>query len=132
MKKNRTRIFLSTLAAATLIACVTGPLAAHHSFSAFNTTEEKTVVGSVKKVEWTNPHIWIFIDVPNDKGGTDVYSFEGMSPNYLERRDWTRTTLKVGDKITVTFNPMRDGTKGGMFRSGKMSSGKVLTMSGGQ
>ena len=132
MKKNRTRIFLSTLAAATLIACVTGPLTAHHSFSAFNTTEEKTVVGSVKKVEWTNPHIWIFIDVPNDKGGTDVYSFEGMSPNYLERRDWTRTTLKVGDKITVTFNPMRDGTKGGMFRSGKMSSGKVLTMSGGQ
>ena len=117
---------------AILIAAVAGPLAAHHSFSAFNTTEEKTIVGTVKKVEWTNPHIWIYIDVPNDKGGSDVYSFEGMSPNYLERREWTRTTLKVGDKITLTFNPMRDGHNGGMFLNGKLPSGKVLTMSGAQ
>ena len=132
MKTNLSGIFLSTIVAALLVAVTAGPLAAHHSFSAFNTTEEKTVAGSVKKVEWTNPHIWIFIDVPNDKGGTDVYSFEGMSPNYLERRDWTRSTLKAGDKITVTFNPMRDGSKGGMFRTGKTAGGKVLTMSGGQ
>jgi len=132
MKTNLTGIFLLTIAAAILIAVAAGPLAAHHSFSAFNTTEEKTVVGTVKKVEWTNPHIWLFIDVPNEKGGADVYSFEGMSPNYLERRDWTRTTLKVGDKLTVTFNPMRDGSKGGMFRTGKMANGKVLSMSGGQ
>jgi hypothetical protein len=125
-----------TLIAATLIAILivaaAGPVAAHHSFSAFNTTEQKTVTGTVKKVEWTNPHIWIYIDVPNDKGGTDIYSFEGMSPNYLERRDWTRTTLKVGDKLTVTFNPMRNGDNGGMFVNGKMGTGKVLTMSGGQ
>ena len=132
MKTNRTGILLLATIAAVLIVAAVGPLAAHHSFSAFNTTEEKTITGSVKKVEWTNPHIWIFIDVPNDKGGTDLYSFEGMSPNYLERRDWTRTTLKVGDKITVTYNPMRNGDKGGMFRTGKMASGKVLTMSGGQ
>jgi len=115
-----------------LIAAVAGPASAHHSFSAFNTTEQKTVMGTVKKVEWTNPHIWIYIEVANDKGGTDIFSFEGMSPNYLERREWTRTTLKVGDKITVTFNPMRDGHNGGMFLNGKLTSGKVLTMSGAQ
>jgi len=126
------RTLIATTLTAILIVAVAGPAAAHHSFSAFNTTEQKSVTGTVKKVEWTNPHIWIYIDVPNDKGSTDIYSFEGMSPNYLERRDWTRTTLKVGDKITVTFNPMRSGENGGMFLNGKMGSGKVLTMSGGQ
>jgi hypothetical protein len=126
------RTLLSAILAAILIAAVAGPAAAHHSFSAFNTTEQKTVVGTVKKVEWTNPHIWIYIDVVDDKGHADVYSFEGMSPNYLERRNWTRTTLKVGDKITVTFNPLRNGDPGGMFLNGKLSDGKVLTMSGGQ
>lgn len=132
MNTNLKRKLLSAFVTAILIAAVAGPAAAHHSFSAFNTTEEKTVVGTVKKVEWTNPHIWIFIDVTNDKGGTDIYGFEGMSPNYLERRDWTRTSLKVGDKITVSFNPLRNGDKGGMFRNGKLASGKVLTMNGGQ
>ena len=132
MKTKWSETQLLASIAALLIVAAAGPLAAHHSFSAFNTTEEKTITGSVKKVEWTNPHIWIYIDVANDKGGTDIYSFEGMSPNYLERRDWTRTTLKVGDKITVTYNPMRNGDKGGMFRTGKMASVKVLTMAGGQ
>jgi Family of unknown function (DUF6152) len=132
METNLKRTFLSAILAAILIAAVAGPAAAHHSFSAFNTTEQKTVTGTVKKVEWTNPHIWIYIEVVNDKGHADIYSFEGMSPNFLERRDWTRTTLKVGDKITVTFNPLRNGDNGGMFVNGKMTSGKVLTMGGGQ
>jgi hypothetical protein len=132
METTLRRTLLSAIVAAILIAAVAGPAAAHHSFSAFNTTEQKTVVGTVKKVEWTNPHIWIYIDVPNSQGVAEVYSFEGMSPNYLERRDWTRTTLKVGDKITVTFNPLRDGRNGGMFLNGKLTSGKVLTMGGAQ
>jgi hypothetical protein len=55
---------------------------------------------------------------------------EGMSPNFLERRGWTRTTLKIGDKITVTFHPLRKGANGGMFMTGKMDTGKVLTGSG--
>jgi hypothetical protein len=113
-----------------LVAVTVAPLAAHHSFAAFNMTDEKTVVGTVKQVEWTNPHIWIWIDVPNDKGGKDAFGFEGMSPNFLERRGWTRTTLKVGDKITVTFHPLREGNNGGMFMTGKMETGKILTGGG--
>ena len=132
MQTNLRRTLLSAILAAILIAAVAGPVAAHHSFSAFNQTEQKTVVGTVKKVEWTNPHIWIYIEVVNDKGRADIYSFEGMSPNYLERRDWTRTTLKAGDKITVTFYPLRNGDPGGMFVNGKLPSGKTLTMGGAQ
>ena len=132
MKNNTHRFLLATLVVLTVIGSASAVLA-HHSFSAFNTTTEKTVTGTVKQVDWTNPHIWIWIDVANDKGGADTYGFEGMSPNYLERRNWTRSTLKVGEKITVTYNPLRDGKNGGMFRNGKIeSNGKVLTMGGGQ
>lgn len=128
---NKTKTLSLALALIALTA-VAAPLAAHHSFAVFNTTTEKTVTGTVNKLEWTNPHIWLWVDVPNDKGGKDTFGFEGMAPNFLERRGWTRNTLKAGDKITVTYNPLRDGTNGGMFRTGKMESGKVLTSGGSQ
>jgi hypothetical protein len=88
------------------------------------------VTGTVHKVDWTNPHIWLWIDVTNDKGTTDTFGFEGMSPNFLARRGWTRTTLKVGDKITINYRPMKDGSKGGMFMTGQ-ANGKALSMMGG-
>ena len=116
-------------ALAFLVAAVV-PAAAHHSFAAFDMANQKTITGAVKQVDWTNPHIWIWIDVANDKGGTDTYAFEGMSPNYLARRGWTRTTLHTGDKITVSYRPMKDGKNGGMFISGTTAAGKVLTMGG--
>jgi Family of unknown function (DUF6152) len=121
--------FLFALSAVAIIA-VAGSASAHHSFAAFDMANQSTITGSVKQVDWTNPHIWIWINVPNDKGGTDTYGFEGMSPNYLARRGWERTTLKVGDKITISYRPMKDGNKGGMFITGKMATGKVLTMGG--
>ena len=124
------RVFLPTLFAAALLAFVGAPLLAHHSFSAFDMANQKTITGTVNKVDWTNPHIWIWIDVTNDKGGSDTYGFEGMSPNFLARRGWSRTTLKAGDKLTVSYRPMKDGSHGGMFINGKMTSGKVLTMGG--
>lgn len=117
------------LALAVLVVAVV-PAAAHHSFAAFDMTNQKTVTGAVKQVDWTNPHIWIWIDVANDKGGSDTYAFEGMSPNFLARRGWTRSTLHTGDKITVSYRPMRDGKNGGMFISGTTAAGKVLTMGG--
>ena len=132
MTKNLNRLFLSGIVAVAFIVVLAGIAAAHHSFAAFNMTEEKTVTGTVNKVEWTNPHIWIWIDVPDGKGGTANYGFEGMSPNFLERRNWTRTTLKVGDKVTVSYRPLRDGGNGGMFVTGKMETGKILTMQGGR
>ena len=118
-----------SLALAVLVVSVV-PAAAHHSFAAFDMTNQKTVTGAVKQVDWTNPHIWIWIDVANDKGGSDTYAFEGMSPNFLARRGWTRSTLHTGDKITVSYRPMRDGKNGGMFISGTTAAGKVLTMGG--
>ena len=122
---------IPAILAASLIAAVVIPVAAHHSFATFDITTQKSVTGTVKQVDWTNPHIWLWIDVPNDKGGADTYGFEGMSPNFLARRGWTRTTLKTGDKITINFRPMKDGSKGGMFMTGQMAVGKTLSMMGG-
>ena len=124
------RLILFALLAAALLAGAVVPLMAHHSFAAFDVTTQKTVTGAVNRVDWTNPHIWLWIDVPNEKGGVDTYGFEGMSPNFLARRGWTRTTLKAGDKITINFRPMKDGSKGGMFMTGQ-TNGKMLSMMGG-
>jgi hypothetical protein len=123
-------LHIFALCALISIFSIATPATAHHSFSAFDMANQKSITGKVKQVDWTNPHIWIWIDVANDKGGADTYGFEGMSPNFLARRGWTRTTLKTGDTITVSYRPMRDGSKGGMFINGKMASGKVLTMGG--
>jgi uncharacterized protein DUF6152 len=105
-------------------------VSAHHSFSAFNMSTEKTITGTVKQVDWTNPHTWIWINVENNQGSLDTFGFEGMSPNYLARRGWSKSTLKPGDKITVTFRPARDGSNGGMFMNAKRPTGEVLSMTG--
>ena len=115
---------------AAAIVCFAGSMAfAHHSFAAFDMTAQKSVTGTVKKVDWTNPHIWVWLDV-QEGAATTTYAFEGMSPNFLERRGWTRQTLQPGAKLTVEFRPMRNGKPGGMFINGKLPNGTVLTMLG--
>jgi hypothetical protein len=116
--------------AAFLVLALAGTVLAHHSFAPFDTNAQKTVTGTVKQFDWTNPHTWIWLNVANDKGGTDVFGFEGMSPNYLGRRGWSKNTLKPGDKVTINYRPLRDGSNGGMFMNAKLADGKVLTMSG--
>ena len=121
---------MKTLVMATLILAAAATVTAHHSFAAFDINDQKSVTGTVKRVDWTNPHIWIWLDVPSGQGAVETFGFEGMSPNYLERRNWTRTSLKPGDTITIDYRPLRDGKNGGMFMNGKLASGKVLTMQG--
>ena len=129
MKNSITRASLGLIAASFVVASV-GPVAAHHSFAPFDLRSEKTVTGTVKRLDWTNPHTWVWVDVPNEQGGTDTWGFEGMSPNYLARRGWTKSTLKPGDTISVVFRPLRDGSKGGSFMNAKFPDGRVLTMTG--
>ena len=126
------RTFVLAIITAGLIAAAAANAAAHHSFAAFDITAQKTVTGTVKQVDWTNPHIWIWINVSNDKGSADAYGFEGMSPNFLARRGWTRSTMKAGDTVTIVYRPMRDGSNGGAFISTKLPDGTNLTGQGAQ
>lgn len=86
---------------------------AHHSIAVFDQEKEVSIAGSVKKFSYTNPHGWIDVEVPNDKGGVDEWSIEMGTTAQLRRQGWTPDTLKVGDKIKVTLHPRRDGTKAG-------------------
>jgi len=99
----------------TMLAIAGASLSAHHSFAVFDMTAEKTITGVVSKFEWTNPHTFIFVDVTNDKGATETWAIEGMSPNYLGRRGWSKNSVKPGEKITVSLRPLKEGKPGGMF-----------------
>ena len=115
---------------ATLIAGGTTLAVAHHSYSAFDMAEVRTITGTIKKFDWTNPHTWIWIDVANEQGVVETWGVEGMSPNYLARRGWSRTTLKAGDKISVTLHPLKTGEKGGTWVDAKRPNGETLMMGG--
>jgi hypothetical protein len=124
------RTLVLTLLTLSMIAASVGPIAAHHSTVPFDTTKQTTLTGIVKEFDWTNPHTWIWVNVPNDKGGMDLWGVEGMSPNYLGRRGWTKSTIKPGEKITIVGRPMKDGSKAAMFMSATLANGKVMTQSG--
>ena len=113
-----------------LLVAVCGTAYAHHSFSMFDMKTTKTIAGTVKTFEWTNPHTWLWIMVPNEKGELEQWGIEGMSPNYLGRRGWSKSTLKAGDKISVVVRPLRDGSRGGMFVRATLADGKVLLQTG--
>jgi|SRR6187399_1520036 len=81
----------------------TAPVFAHHSVSAeFDTSKPVSFTGTVKKVEWTNPHIYTQIETKGADGKTIVYRVEGGAPNSLYRQGWRKDTLKVGETVSVT------------------------------
>ena len=121
------KILISATMALSLAAGTTAPALAHHSFAMFDFQASKTVTGTVEQFDWTNPHTFIWLQVPTGaNGATERYGFEGMSPNYLGRRGWSKTTLNPGDKVTVTFHPLKDGSKGGTYQKVTLSNGKEL------
>ena len=112
---------LCGLAAGALIAAPGGAFA-HHSFAMFDQTKQVTVAGTVSDFEWTNPHA--FIEVMDAQGKT--WGVELNSPNNLVRQGWKRTIVKVGDKVSVTLNPLRDGKPGGLFNAIVLPDGHML------
>ena len=104
-------------------------LLAHHSFAAFDMAQTKTITGVVSRFDWTNPHTFIWVDVPNEKGVVESWAIEGMSPNYLGRRGWSKHSVKPGEKITVTIHPLKEGKTGGMFMRAQIGD-RVLNPTG--
>lgn len=99
---------------------------AHHSFAMFDRSKETTIVGVVHEFQWTNPHSWIELDVPNESGGVDRWSIELNSPNNLSRQGWKSDSVKSGDKVSVVIWPLRSGEKGGLFISLTFPDGRAL------
>ena len=112
--------------AALVLACSVQVLA-HHSPAAFDRSKDVKLVGTVKEFRWQNPHTWIEVLVPDDKGKEVLWGVELTSPTYLIRAGWKSNTIKPGDKVTVMVNPVRSGEPAGIFRSLTLADGRVLT-----
>jgi hypothetical protein len=91
------------------------PAIAHHSYAMFDLQTRATVSGTVAKVEWANPHVFVWLYVPNAKGAYDLYGLEAGAVSLLTRYGWTKSTLQTGEKVTVEYFPLKDHRPGGAF-----------------
>jgi len=107
------------------IAIVAVPAIAHHSFAMFDASKTMTLEGTVKEFHWTNPHSWIFVNVPDPKGES-TWAIEMGSPPGLMRQGWEPKTLTPGMKIKVLIRPLKDGKIGGQFLAVTLPDGKQL------
>ena len=110
-------------ALATLAGAAAG---AHHSTAVFDWGHEKLLEGTVVSFEWTQPHAWIRISVPDAEGKTLEWGLEGMSPSWLGRHGWTRTSIKAGDQVKIAIYPLRDGRNGGFAVRIVFADGRTL------
>jgi hypothetical protein len=110
-----------------LIAAAALPLYAHHSFAAeFDATKQVTLAGAVTKLEWMNPHIWLYLDVKDGPGALQHWQCEGGAPNTLTRNGWGRDSLKSGDQVTVEGFLAKDGSKTCNMRLVKLPDGRSI------
>ena len=118
----------SVLACAALASWVVLPGAAdaHHSFAMFDAAKEKTLEGTVKEFQWTNPHAWIQLMVTDPAGKVTEWSIECGSPNGLKRQGWRAAALKKGDKVTAVIHPLKSGESGGSLVIVTLADGTTL------
>jgi hypothetical protein len=121
----RTRARGAALLAAGIL--ITIPALAHHSFTMFDMTKRVTLNGTVTSFEWTNPHSYIEIDAPDEKGAAKHWSIELGSPSILMQSGWKFSSLHAGDKVTLIINPLKSGLNGGFLSEATLPDGKVLT-----
>lgn len=114
MKKLKTKLALLAVIAGSLIAADV-PAMAHHSYAMFDRSRTVKIDGTVKLFQWTNPHMYLWVVVKNDKGVEELWGIEGSSPNSLSRIGWNKHTLDPGDKVQVELQPLKDGRTGGFF-----------------
>ena len=107
------RLEITALLAAGTLVGFGGTVSAHHSFAMFDQDKQTKLVGVIKEVQWTNPHIWVQVLVPDASGKAMEWSIEGGSPNGLSHQGWKRTSLKPGDQVEIVIHPLKNGEKGG-------------------
>ena len=108
-----------------------GTLGAHHSFAMFDQDHPVELVGTVQEFKYTNPHSYLLLEVKGPDGSTTVWNLEGRAPSLMARDGWTSGTLKPGDEIIITIQPLRSGAPGGSWNTStpQFKDGRPLQIS---
>ena len=122
---------ISTLCLAGLALAISSPAFAHHSFSMFDRTKATNLLGNVKEYEWTNPHVWIHIMAPDAAGQQREWSFEMQAIAQDMAGGWRPDSVKPGDKVSIEFHPLKDGSRGGQFMQALLPNGKLAVRRAG-
>lgn len=108
-----------------LLALLCAPVQAHHSFSMFDKEKMITISGTLKEFEWSNPHCWLHVVAADPTTGKNVeWAFEMGSITQIAAQGWKVDSVKPGDKITISGHPLKDGSRGGQYRSVKFPDGR--------
>ena len=119
----RTRLLMTS--ACWLVTAL--PVLAHHSFAAeFDSTKPVSLKGSVTKLEWLNPHVWVYLEVKDDQGNVQRWQCEGGAPNVLMRNGWSKNSLKPGDQVLIDGYLAKDGSKTCNARAVKLPDGRSV------
>jgi hypothetical protein len=115
------------LIGAGLVAAAAFPVYGHHSFAAeFDINKPVKLTGAVTKLEWMNPHIWVYLDVKDDQGALQHWQCEGGAPNTLTRNGWSKDSLRYGDQVTIDGSLAKDGSKTCNIRVAKLPDGRSV------
>jgi hypothetical protein len=108
----RTKLAVGLAAVSLVLMGAVAALQAHHAFSAeFDANKPVTFQGSISKMEWTNPHVWLHLDVKSKEGSTETWAFEAGTPNVLFRRGFTKESLAIGTVVVVDGYRSKDGSR---------------------
>jgi len=123
------RVSIGIAAIGLCLAAGSVPVVAHHAFSAeFDANKPVEFTGTITKMEWTNPHVWMSLEVTKADGTTEVWKFEAGTPNVLFRRGFTKESLAIGTKIKVDGYQSKDGTHRANGRDLTFADGRKLFM----
>jgi hypothetical protein len=111
--------------ATTLVLLAPAALLAHHAYTAeFDTTKPVKLTGVLTKLEWSNPHIWIYLDVKDDQGKVTNWGFSASPPGMLTRRGITKNSLKTGEVLTISGHRAKDGSNNASGNIVKFADGR--------
>jgi hypothetical protein len=127
MTKGRLTIFMFFVG----LLIFSSPLWAHHGTSNFETGKRITMNGTVREWFWANPHCFLKFDVKDEKGNVAHWVAETSNPPDMENRGWSKNSLKPGDQINVTVEPVKNGEPIGRVLSVVLPNGQVLSAAGG-
>lgn len=113
------------------VALFATPVLPHHSHAMYEPTARITLIGTVHQLQWSNPHVFLYITAEDENGEVGNWTLEGGAPAALLRQGWPRGSPQAGDTVTVTIRPLKAGTRGGLIRTVTFADGTTFTYEGG-